>query len=64
MRLLVDTLDRRGARAQRRVQLGADGSFVYVVKDDSTVAVRKVTTGPADATHTVINPGSPPARTS
>ncbi len=29
------------------IQLGANGSFVYVVNDDSTVSVRKVTTGPA-----------------
>jgi len=39
------------------VQLGTDGSYVYVVKDDSTVSVRKITTGPADATRTTILTG-------
>ena len=33
------------------------GSFVYVVKDDDTVTVRKIVTGPADATRTVVSDG-------
>ena len=33
------------------------GSFVYVVKDDSTVTVRKIVTGAADATRTVVSEG-------
>ena len=39
------------------IQIGASGSFVYVVNADSTVAVRKVTTGPADGKNTVIASG-------
>ena len=56
-RLLVDTLTGAVLAPNAAVQLGATGSFVYVVKDDSTVAVRKVTTGPADATNTAIVSG-------
>ena len=33
------------------------GSFVYVVKDDGTVTVRKIVTGAADATRTVVSEG-------
>jgi len=39
------------------IQIGASGSFVYVVNADSTIAVRKVTTGPSDASNTVILSG-------
>ena len=39
------------------IQIGASGSFVYVVNADSTVAVRKVTTGPSDGKNTVIASG-------
>lgn len=57
VRLLVDTL--RGATIvpNAAVQLGSIGSFVYVVKDDSTVTVRKVQTGPTDTMRTVISSG-------
>ena len=57
MRLLVDTLADAVLAPNAAIQLGANGSFVYVVGDDSTVAVRKVTTGPADATNTTIVSG-------
>src|SRR5271170_4039876 len=33
------------------------GSFVYVVKDDNTVIVRKIVTGASDATRTVVSEG-------
>jgi len=39
------------------IQIGASGGFVYVVNADSTVAVRKVTTGPSDGKNTVIASG-------
>jgi multidrug efflux system membrane fusion protein len=57
VRLLVDTLTDAVLAPNAAIQLGANGSFVYVVGDDSTVAVRKVTTGPADATNTTIVSG-------
>jgi multidrug efflux system membrane fusion protein len=55
--LLVDTLKGAVTAPNAAVQLGSIGSFVYVVKDDETVEVRKVVTGPADATRTVITSG-------
>jgi multidrug efflux system membrane fusion protein len=54
VRLLVDTLKDAIVAPNAAVQLGADGSYVYVVNDDSTVSVRKVTTGPADTARTTI----------
>ena len=57
VRLLVDTLANAVLAPNAAIQLGANGSFVYVVGADSTVAVRKVTTGPADATNTTIVSG-------
>ena len=57
LRLLVDTMSGAVLAPNPAIQIGASGSFVYVVKPDSTVAVRKVTTGPADPTNTVIASG-------
>ena len=57
VRLLVDTMTGARSRPTRRSRSAPTGSFVYVVKADSTVAVRKVTTGPADAKNTVILSG-------
>ncbi len=57
VRLLVDTLKGATLAPNAAVQLGANGSFVYVVNADSTVAVRNVTTGAADAQHTTILSG-------
>jgi multidrug efflux system membrane fusion protein len=57
VRLLVDTVTGAVVVPNAAVQLGAMGSFVYVVKDDSTVAVRKIVTGAADATRTVVSEG-------
>ena len=57
VRLLVDTLSGAVLAPNAAVQLGANGSFVYVVKDNSTVAARPVKTGPADATNTAIVSG-------
>src|SRR5260221_1975429 len=39
------------------IQLGASGDFVYLLKDDSTVAKRDVAVGPTDGAHTVITSG-------
>jgi multidrug efflux system membrane fusion protein len=57
VRLLVDTLSGAVLAPNAAIQLGASGSFVYVVNADSTVAVRNVTTGPADAKNTTIVSG-------
>ena len=56
-RLLVDTLKDAVVVPNAAVQLGATGSFVYVVKDDDTVTARKVSLGPNDATRTVMESG-------
>jgi len=57
VRLLVDTLSGAVVVPNAAVQLGPNGNFVYVVKDDSTVTVRKITIGPADAGATAITAG-------
>jgi multidrug efflux system membrane fusion protein len=57
VRLLVDTLSGAVLAPNAAIQIGANGSFVYVVKDDSTVAVRTVAAGPADAKNTTILSG-------
>jgi multidrug efflux system membrane fusion protein len=57
VRLLVDTMSGATLAPNAAIQLGANGSFVYVVKDDSTVSVRQVTTGPTDSDKTVIASG-------
>ena len=57
VRLLVDTLSGAVLAPNAAIQLGASGSFVYVVNADSTVAVRNVTTGAADAKNTTIVSG-------
>ena len=56
-RLLVDTLANVVLVPNAAVQLGQDGSFVYVVKDGKTVEARKIKTGPTDAAHTVVESG-------
>lgn len=55
--LLLDTL--RGATLipQAGIQRGAPGTYVYVVNEDNTVSVRKVTLGPADAENVTIASG-------
>ena len=57
VRLLVDTLKDAVLVPNAAVQLGPNGNFVYVVKDDNTVTVRKVTIGPADSANTSIAAG-------
>jgi multidrug efflux system membrane fusion protein len=57
IKLLVDTMSGATLAPNPAIQIGASGSFVYVVNADSTVAVRKVTTGPSDGKNTVIASG-------
>ena len=55
--LLLDTL--RGATLipQAGIQRGAPGTYVYVVNEDKTVSVRKVTLGPGDAENVTVASG-------
>src|SRR6204780_2211560 len=46
VRLLLDTLHNAIVVPGAAMQQGASGSYVYVVKPDSTVSMRAVTTGP------------------
>jgi membrane fusion protein, multidrug efflux system len=57
-RLLVDTLKDAVVVPTAAIQLGAPGSYVYVVNtSDSTVSVRVVKTGPSDGQRTAIESG-------
>jgi multidrug efflux system membrane fusion protein len=60
VRLLVDTLKNVVLVPNAAVQLGQSGPFVYVVKDEASVEVRKVKSGPSDSAHTVIESGLNP----
>jgi multidrug efflux system membrane fusion protein len=57
VRLLVDTVTGAVLVPNAAIQLGSMGSFVYVVKDDSSVTVHKIVPGAADATRTVVTDG-------
>ena len=56
-RLLVDTIRDATIVPTAAVLNGSIGQFVYVVKPDSTVTVRKVRTGPVDGERTSIVDG-------
>jgi membrane fusion protein, multidrug efflux system len=57
-RLLVDTLKDAVIVPTPAIQLGAPGSYVYVVNSsDSTVSVRVVKTGPSDGQRTAVLSG-------
>ncbi len=60
VRLLVDTLAAATLVPRAAVQRGPDGPFVYVIKDDGTVAVRGVTLGRADGERVHIIAGLEP----
>ena len=57
VRLLIDTLKQVLAVPTSAVQRGPNGTFVYVIKDDDTVAVRPVVVQKQDETQTVIKSG-------
>jgi multidrug efflux system membrane fusion protein len=61
VRLLVDTLKQVVVIPTGAVQRGPNGTFVYVVKDDNTVAVRPITVQKQDETQTVVGKGLEPA---
>jgi membrane fusion protein, multidrug efflux system len=60
VRMLVDTRKDMTVVPAAAVQRGAQGMFVYVVKDDSTVTVRPVKVGPTDGPVTAIETGVQP----
>jgi len=55
--LLLDTLTAAVTIPSEAVQQGADGNFVYVVKDDQSTAVRPIITAAADEGVTAIAKG-------
>jgi membrane fusion protein, multidrug efflux system len=58
--LLLDTLHGATLIPEAGIQRGVPGTYVYVVNEDKTVSVRKVTLGPADAHNVVITSGLSP----
>nr|WP_042337570.1 efflux RND transporter periplasmic adaptor subunit [Paraburkholderia ferrariae] len=57
VKLLVDTLQNAVLVPTPAVQTGAPGNYVYLVNDNNTVSVHKVTLGPSDGKNTVIASG-------
>lgn len=57
IRLLIDTLKQVVVIPTGAVQRGPNGTFVYVIKDDNTVAVRPITVQKQDETQTVVRSG-------
>jgi multidrug efflux system membrane fusion protein len=55
--LLVDTMQNAVLVPTPAVQSGAPGDYVYLVNDDQTVSVHKVTLGPSDGKNTAILSG-------
>jgi multidrug efflux system membrane fusion protein len=55
--LLLDTLQNVVLVPQAAVQRGAPGTYVYLVNQDQTVSLRKVTLGPGNATDIVVQSG-------
>ena len=60
IRLLIDTLKQVVVIPTGAVQRGPNGTFVYVVKDDNTVAVRPIVVKKQDETQTVVRSGIEP----
>jgi len=56
-RVLVDTLKGAVLVPNEAIQRGAQGAFVYVVKPDKTVELRKVALGPAEGGVTAVREG-------
>ena len=61
--LLVNTLKNATLVPSPAVQTGTPGRYVYLVKANDTVAVRKVSVGPSNGTDTVITGGLKPGDT-
>jgi membrane fusion protein, multidrug efflux system len=63
VRLLVDTVHNATLVPTASVLTGAPGTYVYIVNQDQTVSIRKITTGGTDGTHTVVTSGLNPGDT-
>src|SRR5207249_3528172 len=59
-RLLVDTKKDASIVPSAAVQRSPQGTFVYVVKDDSTVEMRNIVVGPSEGDEVVIDKGLAP----
>jgi membrane fusion protein, multidrug efflux system len=57
VRVLIDTLRQVVVVPTAAIQRGPNGTFVYVLKDDSTVSVRPVTLAQQDDAQTVVTTG-------
>jgi membrane fusion protein, multidrug efflux system len=57
VRMVVDTRKGVVAAPSAAIQRGSQGTIVYVVKDDNTVAIRPVTAGAAEGQLTAIDSG-------
>jgi membrane fusion protein, multidrug efflux system len=57
VRVLIDTLQQVVVVPTAAVQRGPDGTYVYVIKDDETVAMRPVTVAQQDDQQAVIDSG-------
>jgi multidrug efflux system membrane fusion protein len=57
VRLLADTLKQVVLAPAAAIQFGNDGTFVYVVNQDSKVNIRKLKVGASDGQHSVILEG-------
>jgi membrane fusion protein, multidrug efflux system len=63
VRLLIDTLKQVVVIPTGAVQRGPNGTFVYVIKDDNTAAMRPITASKQDENRTVVASGvEPPER--
>jgi multidrug efflux system membrane fusion protein len=60
VRMLIDVRQDATTVPSAALQRGARGLFVYVVKDDRTVTLREVKTGPTEGDATVIESGIEP----
>ncbi|SMF96442.1 membrane fusion protein, multidrug efflux system [Methylomagnum ishizawai] len=60
IRMTLDTLAAVAVVPSAAIQHGVNGSFVYVVRDDRTVTVRPVATGPAEGNKTAVRQGLAP----
>ena len=60
IRMVVDTLKDTTMVSSAAIQRGAQGLFVYVVKDDMTVALRPVRLGPMEGAYAAVESGLKP----
>ena len=60
VRLLIDTLKQVVVIPTGAVQRGPNGTFVYIIKDDNTAAVRPIVVQKQDETQTVVKSGLEP----